>query len=269
MATASVNGHDLHYEQRGSGEPLLLVMGMSGTHLTWGEPFLELLARDFEVTVYDHRGVGRSSRTEPGYAIADLADDAAALLDVLGHESAHVLGISMGGMVAQELALRHPARVRTLALGCTYSGGEGSLLTQPETFEKLSEGWRSGDRERALRASWEVNVSSGFAQGEEDYAAFREAALALPVPVPVIMGQMQAIGGHDTSAHLGDVAAPTLVIHGTDDEMLPVQNGRMIAERIPGARLEVLEGVGHLFWVEEPERSAALLREHAQAGAKA
>ena len=128
MATASVNGHDLHFEQRGAGEPLLLIMGMSGTHLTWGEPFLELLARDFEVTVFDHRGVGRSSRTEPGYAIADLADDAAGLLEELGLESAHVLGISMGGMVAQELALRHPGRVRTLTLGCTYSGGEGSAL---------------------------------------------------------------------------------------------------------------------------------------------
>ena len=84
------------------------------------------LARDFEVTVYDHRGVGKSSRAEPGYSIADLADDAAALLDELGLESTHVLGISMGGMVAQELALRHPSSVRTLTLGCTYSGGEGA-----------------------------------------------------------------------------------------------------------------------------------------------
>jgi 3-oxoadipate enol-lactonase len=267
MPTATVNGHDLHHETRGTGEPLLLVMGMSGTHLSWGEPFLELLARDFEVIVYDHRGVGRSSRTEPGYAIADLADDAAGLLDALGHESAHVLGISMGGMVAQELVLRHPARIRTLTLGCTYSGGEGSALTRPDVFQKLADGWQSGDRERALRAGWEVNVSAGFAEREEDYARFREVALELPVPVPVIMGQLQAIGGHDTSARLADVAAPTLVVHGTEDQMLDVDNGRMIARLVPDARLEVLEGIGHMFWIEDPERSATLVREHALAAA--
>jgi pimeloyl-ACP methyl ester carboxylesterase len=265
MPTARVNGHYLHHLVRGEGEPLLLVMGMSGTHLTWGEPFLGLLERDFEVIVYDHRGVGRSSRAEAGYSIADLADDAAGLLAHLGHDAAHVAGISMGGMVAQELALRRPDTVRTLTLGCTYCGGEGSALADPEAFGRLAEAWRSGDRERALRAGWEINVSRAFAADEEAYAAFCEAALELPVPLPVIMGQMQAIAAHDTSGRLGGVRAPTLVVHGTDDEMLPVSNAHMIAERIPGARLEIFDGVGHLFWLERPERAAELLREHAQA----
>jgi 3-oxoadipate enol-lactonase len=269
MPTVTVAGHDLHVEQRGSGEPLLLIMGMSGTHLSWGEPFLDLLARDFALTAYDHRGVGRSSRTEPGYAIADLADDAAGLLDALGLERAHVLGISMGGMVAQELALRHPGRLRTLTLGCTYAGGPDGRLTSQEVFGLLAEAWRSGDRERALRTGWEVNVSARFAADDGAYAAFRAAALELPVPVPVIMGQVQAIGGHDTSARLGEVAAPTLVVHGDEDRMLPVDNAPAIAGRIPGARLEVLEGVGHLFWIEQPERSAALVRDHARSAAAA
>lgn len=265
MATATINGNELHYLQRGEGEPLLLVMGMSGTHLSWGEPFLEALARDFEVTVFDNRGVGRSSRAEAGYSIADLADDTAGLIDALGHESMHVCGISMGGMIAQELALRHPDKLRTLTLGCTYSGGEGSALSPPETFERLSSGWKSGDRELALRTGWEVNVSAGFAADVDAYAAFKKAALDLPVAVPVIMAQLQAIGRHDTSQRLGDITAPTLVVHGTEDQMLPVGNGRMIAERIPGARLEILDGVGHMFFVEEPERSAELIREHARA----
>ena len=269
MATATVNGNDLHYLQRGSGEPLLLIMGMSGTHLSWGEPFLEALARDFEVTIFDNRGVGKSSRVEPGYSIADLADDTAALIDALGHESMHVTGISMGGMIAQELALRHGEKIRTLTLGCTYSGGEGSALTRPETFQRLAGGWQSGDRELALRTGWEVNVSAAFASDEDAYQAFKKAALDLPVPVPVIMGQLQAIGAHDTAARLGDVSVPTLVIHGTDDEMLPVDNAHLIAERIPAARLEIMEGVGHLFFVEEPDRSAGLIREHARASAAA
>ena len=117
MASATVGDHELYYERAGMGEPLLLIMGMSGTHLTWGEPFPEALRRDFEVVVYDHRGIGKSADAPGGYSIADLADDAAGLLGVLGWDSAHVVGISMGGMVAQELALRHPERVRTLTLG--------------------------------------------------------------------------------------------------------------------------------------------------------
>ena len=265
MPTATVNGHDLFYDQRGEGEPLLLIMGMSGTHLSWGDTFVDLLARDFTVTVYDHRGVGKSSRAESGYSIADLADDAAALLDELGLDTTHVLGISMGGMVAQEMVLRHPDRVRTLALGCTYSGGEGSALSPPEVGQRLQESWGSGDRERALRTGWEVNVSEAFAGDEEEWKAFRQRALDLPVALPVIMGQAQAIMGHDTSAGLAGIRTPTLVIHGTDDQMLPVANGRLIAERIDGARYEELDGVGHMFWIEQPERSAELIRDHALA----
>src|SRR3712207_4763015 len=192
--------HELHHVQRGDGEPLLLIQGMSGTHLSWGEPFLAELERDFALTAYDHRGIGSSGRVEDPFSIADLADDAAALLDRLGLDSAHVLGISMGGMVAQQLALRHPDRLRTLTLGCTYSGGEGSALTEPATFQRLSEAWMSRDIDRILRTGWEINVSQRFAADDAAYAAFRQSVLDLPVSMQVIMAQLQAIGGHDTSA---------------------------------------------------------------------
>ena len=258
----------LHHVQRGEGEPLLLIMGMSGTHLSWGEPFLSALERDFAVTAYDHRGIGKSGPLEGPFTIADLAEDADALLDRLGLESAHVLGISMGGMVAQQLALRHPERIRTLALGCTYAGGEGSSLTAPQTFERLSESWQTRDRDQILRTTWEINVSERFAADDSAYEAFRTAALELPVPMDVIMAQLQAIAQHDTSGQLREIEAPTLVIHGDEDQMLGVANGRRIADLIPGSRLEVLEGVGHLFWVEQPDRSAQLVREHALAGAR-
>src|SRR5438094_250084 len=125
---------DLHHVLGGDGEPLLLIQGMSGTHLSWGEEFLGALQDDFQTVSYDHRGIGLSPATSDPFSIADLAEDAAALLDRLGWESAHVLGISMGGMVAQELALAHPDRIRTLTLGCTYCGGPGSQLTPPETM---------------------------------------------------------------------------------------------------------------------------------------
>jgi 3-oxoadipate enol-lactonase len=184
-------------------------------------------------------------------------------LDALELESAHVLGVSMGGMVAQELALAHPERVRTLTLGCTYCGGEGSRITAPEVIQKLVAGMMSGDRQIALRSAWEVNVSPGFAADEDAYAAFLDVAARRAVAVPVIQAQMQACVAHDTSARLAELELPTLVVHGSEDEMLPVENGRQIASLIPGARLEILEGAGHLFWIERSQQSAELVRAHA------
>jgi pimeloyl-ACP methyl ester carboxylesterase len=236
---------------------------MSGTRISWGEPFLEALRADFDTVVFDNRGVGDSPGPAAGFTLVDLADDAFAILDALGWESAHVVGISMGGMIAQELALRHPERVRTLVLGCTYAGGPGSATTRPEVAGPLFEAMQSGDRERAIRAGWEANVSAAFAADEARYRTFHANALRLRAPLPVIMAQLQAIAGHDTSARLRDIAVPTLVVHGTEDAMLPVSNAHAIADAIPGARLEILDGIGHLFFWEQPERSAALVREHA------
>jgi pimeloyl-ACP methyl ester carboxylesterase len=121
----------------------------------------------------------------------------------------------------------------------------------------------SGDRERAIRAAWEVNVSASFAADPQAWARFLEIGLRRAVAVEVIMEQMGAIIRHDASARLAQIALPTLVVHGTLDQMLPEPNGRMIAELIPGARLEVRDGVGHLFFWEEPEHSAELVRSHA------
>jgi pimeloyl-ACP methyl ester carboxylesterase len=263
MPLTRVGEIELSYERAGSGPPLLMIMGMSGTFDHWDPAFLADLRRDFETIVYDHRGVGASSRLEGPVTIAQLAQDAAGLLAALEIESAHVLGISMGGMVAQELALNHPERIRALALGCTYCGGEDSAVASEEVMRRLAEGMMSGDRERALRTGWEVNVSPEFAANDEAYARFREIGLRRAVPVEVIMEQMRAITEHDTSARLPEIALPTLVIHGTLDQMLPVQNGRMIAGLIPDAQLEIFEGVGHLFFWEQPQRSAELVRAHA------
>src|ERR1700710_2310864 len=119
MPILTVNDTDLHVERRGAGEPLLLIQGMTGHSLHWGEEFLTALERDFELVLYDHRGVGRSAPYAQPFTIADLAADALALLAALDIAQAHVLGISMGGMVAQELALSAPERVLTLTLGAT------------------------------------------------------------------------------------------------------------------------------------------------------
>ncbi len=263
MPLVDVGGRRLHYARRGSGAPLLLNMGMSGSHLHWGDPFLRELEREFDVIAYDNRGIGESDPVTGPFTIEDLAGDALGLLDALDVPNAHVLGISMGGMTAQALALRAPERVRTLTIGCSYCGGPDATLAPVETMTKLSEGMLSGDRETALRTGWECNVSPAF-QTEEHYAAFREVGMQAPAALPVIMLQMQAIAAFDVSARLPTLERPTLVIHGDVDMMLPFPNGELIASLIPGARLERLEGVGHMFWWEEPLRSAALIVGHTQ-----
>ncbi len=254
-------GRRLNVVRRGEGPPLLLIMGMSGNVVHWTEPFLQGLAERFDVIAFDHRGVGWSDRVSDPFSIADLADDAVAVLDGLGIERAHVMGISMGGMVAQELALTHPDRVDRLVLGCTYSGGEGSALADPEAFRPLAEAMAARDADAAMRAGFELNLSTTHAQVAGAFEEFDRIGRTKPAATPVIMLQLQAIQAHDTSGRLPSLDVPTLVVHGTEDRMLGVDNGRMIARLIPGARLEELEGAGHLFWWEQNERTLALLDE--------
>ena len=262
MPTVDAGGTELYYERSGSGEPMLLIQGMAATHLAWGRPFLDALERDFECIVYDHRGMGRSARAEMPFTIVDLAGDALALLDALGLESVHVVGISMGGMIAQELALAHPERVRTLTIGASYCGGPDGTLMDPADLALLGEAWKSGDPVQVYRAMWEINLSPAFRAEDSNFGPFREMAEALPAPAPVIYEQMRACGKHDTSERLGALAMPTMVIHGTADRLLRSPNGEQIAALI-GVEPELLEGVGHLFWWEQPERSADLIRQHA------
>jgi pimeloyl-ACP methyl ester carboxylesterase len=264
MPSADAGETELYYERRGSGEPMLLIQGMSATHLAWGEEFRAGLEPSFETIVFDNRGMGGSGRAELPFTVADMADDTLALLDALEIERAHVVGISMGGTIAQELALAHPERVRTLTLGATFCGGPETTLMAPEDLQMLGAAYASGDPVLVLRAMWEINISPGFREDDSRFEAFREMGSQLPAPRPVVMQQMRACAEHDTSARLHELSMPTLVVHGTADRLIKASNGELIARLIP-APIELLDGVGHMFWWEQPERSAELIREHALA----
>jgi pimeloyl-ACP methyl ester carboxylesterase len=264
MPSIDAGGTELYYERAGSGEPMLLIQGMSATHLAWGDEFLADLAGGFETIVFDNRGMGRSGQAELPFTVADMAGDALGLLDALGLERVHVVGISMGGAIAQELALAHPERIRTLTLGATFCGGPDGTLMAPEDLQMLGAAYASGEPEQVFRAMWEINISPGFREDDSNFAAFREMGSQLPAPRPVVIQQMRACAEHDTSARLHRLSMPTLVIHGTADRLIGVANGKQIAALIP-TRLELLEDVGHMFWWEQPRRSAELIREHALA----
>jgi 3-oxoadipate enol-lactonase len=260
MPYAEVDGRRLYYQRRGSGAPLLLVQGMSGHHQFWGEPFLRMLEQDYDLVVYNHRGIGASSRAEETFTIADLADDAAGVIEAVGWSDAHVFGISLGGMIGQELMLRHPERVRTVTLGCTWAGGPDGVMG--EVTGELVAAIGARDVERVLHAGVRANLSARYRADPAAFTRYRDRVLAERVPAPVVAMQFHAAMTLDTAARLPGVRTPTLVLHGTADEGIPWVNGQRIAELVPGARLELFDGAGHLFWWEEPELTVALLRAH-------
>lgn len=250
----------LAYVRRGAGEPLLLIQGVAGHHQIWGEPFLAALAERFDVVAFDNRGIGQSFRAEPGFTLADLAADAAAVMDAVGWDSAHVMGISMGGAIAQTLTLAHPERVRSLTLGCTWADGDGAWAPG---VGKLAEAASSGDPAIAARLMFEANVSPGFAAGAGHFEEFVVVAGAVKVPGPVVLMQMQAAMAHDARAALAALDVPTLVIHGDVDDVISFDAGKRLAETVPGARFEALADTGHLFFWEQPARVAELVTDHA------
>ncbi|MEA2149831.1 MAG: hypothetical protein QOD69_1661 [Solirubrobacteraceae bacterium] len=262
-----VAGTELYYERRGAGAPLLLIHGLGANALHWGEPFLSELERDLELVVFDNRGVGRSAPLgrDDTLTTGGLAADAVALLDALELDRVHVLGISMGGMVAQELALAHPERVRSLTLGCTSCGGTQSRQTDQAVIRALTAAVLSRDQDRMLRTGFSFVVAPAYAADPAHYDAFVAAARLHPPDIPLLMSQQAAVVGHDTYARLRGLRVPTLVVHGSGDQLLAAVNGDLVASLIPGARLELLEDAGHLFFWEQPQRAARLVREHVAA----
>jgi len=258
MPHLEVNGRRIFYTRRGAGPPLLLIHGMGGHHLSWGEWFLGPLARDFDLVAFDHRGVGRSDRADEPFAIADLALDVAGLLTALDWPAAHVFGVAAGGMIAQELALRQPDLVRTLTIGASTSGGAAATATAHRMMDAIA----THDLDHGLRTAFEANLSPRFTADPANFDTYRRLTLAERAPVPVVQTQYRAALAHDTASRLPTVTAPTLVLHGTADALLSPANGKRIARLIPGARLELLDGAGHLFWWEQPQRTIDLLRQH-------
>jgi len=262
VSTVTVAGRALHAARRGTGPPLLLLAGMSANHAFWPEELLAALEPHVELVLYDHRGTGASGREREAFTLAELAALAAGALDALGLPRAHVLGFSLGGMVAQELALHYPEAVDRLVLAGTSPGGPGAAPLAEERFGALRDAMAAHDLEGALRAAWAANVSASFAADEAAFARWARAAAAHPMAMRTLEHQLAAARSHDAAGRLGRLAVPTLVLHGDRDELLPAGNAGLLASAIPGARVELLGGAGHFFAWEQPGRTARLVLEH-------
>src|SRR3954469_7001087 len=225
-------GVKLYWEEHGGGDPLLLIMGLGAT-LEWWHHILPLLSSKFRTIVYDNRGVGRSDIPPGPYSIPMMADDAAAVLDAAGVAAARVFGASMGGMIAQELALNHPERVRSLVLGCTACGGTHVVPAAREVGGGAA-ARRTMTREQAmwLMAPYIFDAATPRERVAEDIAVRLAATVSHDGYFAQLAGIRAWSGTHD---RLAGLTAPTLVIHGETDQLVPAANGRILASAIPGA----------------------------------
>jgi 3-oxoadipate enol-lactonase len=250
VSVAPSDGVDLYYERAGAGPPVLLVMGLGMNATGWWRT-IPVLARDFTVLSFDNRGVGRSGRPPGPYSMAQMADDAVAVLDAAGVEAAHVYGVSLGGMVAQEIALRRPERVLGLVLAATTPGGEHAVAPDAETLAFFH---RRGQMpaEEAVWASVPYNYAARTRRdGGQRIAEDIAQRLRFPIELEPYVAQLAAALGHDAYERLGAVSHPTLVVHGAEDRMVHPDNARLLAGRIPAAQLQLWEQTGHLFFTDE------------------
>ena len=253
------DGLKLRYEIRGSGEPVALIMGFSGSGRGWGEAFLKLMEARFKIFVIDNRGTGESDKPDTEFTLGDMAADIAAVLDHAKTPRAHIFGISMGGMIAQEFALAYPERTRGLVLGCTNCGASHSVPADPAAIANLIPAPGIDPIEQARRA-FSVACGKAFlnsAAGQEILSqAIAEMGNYPITPMHTFMRQGQAIGSFDSFARLGQIKSPTLIIHGDDDSIVPYPNAEVLQGAIAGSKKHTLKAAGHMFFWEVPDEAA-------------
>lgn len=252
MPFTDAPGFRMHYEVAGEGDPLLLVNGLGSDLTEWLHQIPAFSAR-FRVIAFDNRGAGKSEAPPGPYATARMADDAATLLDALQVPKAHLLGVSLGGMIAQQIAIRHPGKVNRLVLACTAPGGALSVRPSPEALAAFAPDPSAGLEAQIRRTIPWLYTEEYCRTKPEEVEAFVRRRLASPADEAGVAAQLAAAIGHDAGGHLGTIHAPTLVITGAKDLLVPPENSRRIAERIPGSRLVVLPRAPHRLFAENAE----------------
>jgi pimeloyl-ACP methyl ester carboxylesterase len=252
MPIARNGAVELYYESVGTGPAVLLISGQAMTLDAWWRTVPEL-SGSFRVLTFDHRDVGRSSRWPWPYVVAQMADDAIAVLDAAHVDRAHVYGISLGGMVAQELALRHPERVRSLVLGATTGGGPDAILAKPQPLTFFVRvGAMAPEEAEWAAVPYNYGLRTRREHGEriaEDIAK----RVQNQTDTLAYLHQVAAAASHNTVGRLGSIQVPTLVVHGKEDLVMPPRNGEILAKTIRGAEFKLWPGAGHLYVTDEPE----------------
>ena len=264
MSIAKVGSVDLYYEEHGTGDPLLLIMGLAADSQAWMFQIPDF-AKQYRVIAFDNRGVGRSSKPAGPYTIHEMADDTLGLLDALKIDKAHVVGVSMGGMIAQELVLRNPERVRALVLACTYPEPDADIeRTRTFTVEQFG---GSVDASGGIHVDLKALNPMMFLQQllpnvfnqsfiEKELPKLMQifsGALQYGFSMEAILGQVGAVMTHKATDRLHAIKSPTLVITGDADRLVPPASSDILAREIPNARLVKIPGGSHGFNFETPQ----------------
>jgi pimeloyl-ACP methyl ester carboxylesterase len=265
MPQVQVGDVNLNYEVRGGGDPLLMVMGLGGSSAEWSPALVDELARSFRTIIYDNRGTGRSDKPDIPYSLEMFAADAIAILDALKIDRVHLFGVSMGGMIAQELALRYAPRLQTLTLGCTTCGGKNAVAPPPESLKLLTAPRAGLSDEELIRRGWPLAYTPSYIQNHRaDLEAGMARQLAHPTPAFVVKRHLEATYALKTHDRLPEIKTPTLVVTGAKDVLIPARNSEIIAKRIPGAKLHVIPDSGHAFFNETPREFIDVFKPFAQ-----
>jgi 3-oxoadipate enol-lactonase len=259
MAFLTSNGITLHYDVVGAGPAVCLINGYRLSAAAWPEGFISQLAARLTVITFDNRGTGRSDKPPTGYEFANLAKDVVELLDNLRRPQVHVFGYSMGGAIAQDVAIRYPDRVDRLILFGTFCGG---VWAEPASYSVFRRFLSSENQtpEEAARQAWPVTYSPDYLAANAG-AVERQMRRELEHPAPsyVAQRQMEALRTFDSYRDLPRIKAPTLVATGTHDQLVKPRNAEILASRIPNARREALADLGHRAIWEAPEEIADLV----------
>lgn len=256
---ASLRGTTLHYDVAGDGPPVLLIMGFGMRGVGWS-PLTERLLPDHRVAWFDNRGVGESGRTTRGWTMGEFSADAVALMDELGWDDAHVVGVSMGGMIAQHLGLDAPERVRSLSLLATTARGKNTTRPDLSTGVELLR-TAFGSRRARLRALVDLVFSAESIESRGYEALMEEVAPAHgTAPLREVLAHKRAIERHDTRARLAEIAAPTLVVQPTADRMVNPIESTLLASLLPSPRLVAVDGAGHRVHADRPDVVAEAVR---------
>jgi pimeloyl-ACP methyl ester carboxylesterase len=255
-------GARIHWDEEGSGAPLLLIMGLGWASYAWYRS-RPVLSEKYRTIALDNRGVGKSDAPPGPYSIAQMAADAAAVLNAARVNTAHIFGVSMGGMIAQEFALQYPHKVRSLILGCTAAGGPQAVRAEQEALQVLMTRGRDPDAFAKAIRPFIYDAGTLPEQIEEDTAVRRKWY----PPADAYFAQLQAIMAWEAHSRLAQISAPTLVIHGENDRLVPPENAKLIAARLPGAKLVVIPRASHIFTTDQPDAAHRVILEFLDAQA--
>lgn len=252
MPKTKVRDIKIYYEVHGEEFPLVLIRGLGSNADHWYAQ-IPAFSSHFSVVSFDNRGIGRSQKSDGTYTISMMAEDTVALMDSIGISRAHVLGISMGGMIAQQVALTYPQKVHGLVLACTHCGGGHAVRASEEIAKIFVEYIFTGSQEAAQKAARCIFTKTTLKDRPEVIQQYQKVSQRFLQEPATLISQWKAVQGHDTWAELPNIKAPTLVITGSEDILIPPENSTILAERIHDARLEVIEGGGHQFPVEQAD----------------